>query len=147
MEKYVLSIYSFVIVVALTGFFTHTFFDAADAALITSNLVKQKTQGVLVSKTQPQQSYTPQQKKATTGLIIKDGTPYIIMTDTTGLGTTMEGMINIGIPVATTTLQEHCITLSSDGKLHTPHGAPVQIKDSELRRKPIKLTFGGKKNC
>ncbi|MBI4140232.1 hypothetical protein HY485_00175 [Candidatus Woesearchaeota archaeon] len=145
MPKYVLAIYSFVIIVALAGIFTTQYLDDTT---ITGNVARQKTQGVLVGKTQQIQSYTPQAKKATSSLTIKEGMPYKIMTGEMGLGTTMAGMVNIGgIPVSTTTLQDKCIIFGNDGRLHTPNGKQVQIRDSELRRKPIKLTFGEKKAC
>ena len=145
MTKYVIAIYSFVILVALAGIFTTQYLDDTT---ITANAAQQKTQGVLIGKTQPIQSYTPQAKEATTGLIIEEGMNYTIMTGEMGLGTTMAGMANIGgLPVSISTLQDKCITFGDDGRLHTPNGEPVRIRDSDQRRKPIKLTFGEKKKC
>ena len=145
MTKYVIAIYSFVILVALAGIFTTELFNDTTSAEITANAARQKTQGVMIGKTTSRSSYVPQQKKATTGLVIKDGDPYVVVGD---MGTTMAGMVNIGgLPVSISTLQDKCITFGDDGRLHTPNGEPVRIRDSDQRRKPIKLTFGEKKKC
>ncbi|MBI4142058.1 hypothetical protein HY484_03985 [Candidatus Woesearchaeota archaeon] len=142
MDKHVIVLFSFVAVVAFAGLFVTEILNNAE---ITGNYARQKTQGVLIARTQSIQSYTPQKSTATTGLIIKNGkTPYTIMTGTAGLGTTMAGIVSVGgLPVSTSLLQEKGIIFGNDGYLYTQDGNDVQIKDAEQRRKPIKLTFGG----
>jgi len=157
MEKHILLIFSLVVLVAFSGLLNYTFLDGSNkiqGALIIQtrdNNNPAKQQGALVMVGQTKQKIPEGQdikkspakkieptKKTTTGLIIKDGMPYTVMT---GMGTTMTGMVQVkGITLSINTLKEHGIKLEN-GKLKTPNKKDVQIKDAALRRKPIKLTF------
>src|SRR3989344_3929565 len=133
MEKYALGIFSFVAIIAISVFFMDSF--SADYG-ITGEAVQQAGMKVSVGK-MPTRGYIPQgTKTAQTGLIIWNGMPYIL--------TAMQGIISIqGLPISVDLLKQKGITLVN-GKLATPNKKDVQIKDVEMRRKPIKLTFRGK---
>lgn len=134
MEKYVLMIFIFVALVAVSGILNNEL-----STQITGNAVRQKTQGVMIGKgLGTVGTMVPQQKKATTGLLIKDKTPYKVIM---GPGNTMVGMVQVqGISLSENKLREFGIRLEN-GLLRTSDGKPVQLKEVSLRRKPIKLTF------
>ncbi|GEM_PF-5732589 len=132
MEKYAIAIFSFVAVMAVSVFFMDAFLGNSE---ITGNIVRQASPKVSVGI--GASSYVPQSKTAQSGLIIWNGMTYSL--------TPMQGIVSInGKPISVDILKQNGITLSN-GKLVTPNKKDVQIKDVQLRRKPIKLTFSGKK--
>lgn len=162
MEKYVVGLFVFVALVAIAGFLTDAFIvgdnNIQGALIIGNGRVAQR--GALVSvgniATKIKESHLASPKpvaKATvkktatkkvvpaktaqTGLIIVNGMPYTM--------TPMQGIVHIkGLPISVNTLEGKGITLV-DGKLLTPDGKDVQIRDAELRRKPIAVSRRMKK--
>lgn len=129
MENHVVIVFVLVSLVALSGFFGQGFAVEDTPA---GAVVKQRSALVNVVAS-GQKVVQVGAKKAMTGLIIKNGMSYA--------QTPMMGMVHVaGIPISVNTLQEHGVTLQN-GVLLTPNKKTVQIKDSALRRKPIKLTF------
>lgn len=130
MEKYAVAIFSFVAVMAVSVFFMDSF-----SPEITVNAIRQISPKVSVGM--GASSYVPQSKTAQSGLIIMNGMTYST--------TTMQGIVSIqGKPISVDILKQNGVILSN-GRLITPNKKNVQIKDVQLRRKPIKLTFSGKK--
>ena len=140
MEKYIIGLFVFVALVAVTGLFTDAFPSGGNniqGALIAMNgrPAMQKGASVLVGKTGIQKDgpKSVSSKTAQTGLIIQNGIGYT--------QTPMQGMVMVkGLSISVNTLKEKGITLLN-GKLITPRGKDVQIRDVELRRKPVKLSM------
>ena len=82
---------------------------------------------------QPAQKYAGPSKTSKSGLVITNGLPYQT--------TPMSGIVMIkGLSISVNLLIDKGVQLQS-GFLITPEGKEVQIKDVEMRRKPVKLQF------
>lgn len=180
MEKYVLSIFTFVTIVAISGFLTNEFYSnniqtaavyspsylpkttinrgvsSQSGAAVFVTAPKEKTTNPLTPKTtarkqgesqysqiqtgtttkkqaQPAQKYAGPSKTSKSGLVITNGLSY----QTTPMG----GIVIIkGLSISVNLLIDKGVQLRN-GFLITPDSKEVQIKDAEMRRKPVKLQF------